>query len=299
MSIASAKITINGTDYTLTHGSGNTWTATITAPGATSYNLDGHKYNCSVTATNTAGTSATVDGGDLPGLMLQVKETVKPVISIVSPSTGAYVTNNKQPVVFTVTDEAGGSGVNLASLVVKLDNAAVAAATLTSSAITNGYSVTYTPASAMSDGSHTITVNCADNDGNAATAAATTIKVDTVPPALTLTSPAAGLITSNPALAVAGTTNDITSSPVTLEIKLNGAAVSGVTINADGSFSKAVTLTEGDNTIVVTATDAAGKASTVSRTVTLDTTAPQISAATIAPNPADTGETVIVSVTII
>ena len=298
MSIASAKININGTDYTLTHGTGNTWTATITAPGATSYNQANHKYNCSVTATNTAGTSATVNGSTLSGLLLQVKETVKPTITITSPSTGAYVTNSKQPVVFTVVDEAGGSGTNLSTLIVKQDGTAVAAATLAHTAITNGYSVTYTPASALTDGAHTVTVTVSDYDGNAATAVSTAYTVDTVPPTLTVTSPAAGLTTNSTTLAVAGTTNDSTSSPVSIVVKLNGTSQGAVTVNANGTFSKSVTLAEGSNTIVVTATDAAGKTTEISRTVALDTTAPSITAVTITPNPANTGATLTVSVTI-
>lgn len=298
MSIASAKININGTDYTLTHGTGNTWTATITAPGATSYNQANHKYNCSVTATNTAGTSATVNGSTLSGLLLQVKETVKPTIVITSPSTGAYVTNNKQPVVFAITDEAGGSGVDVNSLIIKQDGTTVSASAIATTAITNGYQVTYTPASTLGDESHTVTANVSDNDGNAATAVSTSYTVDTVPPTLTVTSPAAGLTTNSMTLAVAGTTNDSTSSPVSIVVKLNGASQGTVTVNANGTFSKSVTLAEGSNTIVVTATDAAGKTTEISRTVALDTTAPSITAVTITPNPANTGATLTVSVTI-
>ena len=48
----------------------------------------------------------------------------------------------------------------------------------------------------------------------------------------------------------------------------------------------------------VTATDAAGKTSSVTRTVTLDTSVPQITAATITPNPVDAGATMVISVTI-
>lgn len=300
MSIASAKIKINGTDYALTYNSSTgKWEATITAPGATSYNQTNHKYNCSVTATNNAGTSTTVDSSTLSGLGLQVKETVRPVISAVSPSTGAYVTNSKQPIVFTVKDEAGGSGINLDTLTVKQDGTAFAEATLSHTAITNGYSVTYTPAASLSDGSHTVTINVSDYDGNAATVVSTTYTIDTVPPTLTVSSPAAGLITNSATLAVSGTTNDSTSSPVSVIIKLNGTSQGTVTVNANGSFSKSVTLTEGSNTIVVTTTDAAGKSTEITRTVTLDTTAPSITAVTITPNPASTGQSVKVSVTIV
>ena len=69
-----------------------------------------------------------------------------------------------------------------------------------------------------------------------------------------------------------------------------------MTVNADGTFSKALTLAAGTNTIVVTATDAAGKVSAVTRTVELDTKAPVIQAVTITPNPVDAGKTYVISV---
>lgn len=299
MAIKTVKATINGQTYDLAlNSSTGKWEATITAPGKTSYNQAGGYYNVSVVATNEAGTSGSADATTIDGLKLVVKETVAPVITIVSPTNGAYVTNSKQPVVFTVVDEAGGSGVNISSLVVKLDGKAVDAATLTSTAITNGYSVTYTPAAALADGAHTVTIDCKDNDGNAATQKSTSYTIDTVPPTLNVTSPAEGLVTATSSVTVAGTTNDATSSPVTITIFLNGEDQGAVTVGANGSFSKTVTLAEGSNTIIVKAKDAAGKESTVTRNVTLDTSVPKIKSATITPNPVDTGATMVISVTI-
>lgn len=299
MAISQVRAQVNGTWHTLTlNSSTGKYEATITAPGATSYNLSGGYYNVTVEATNTAGTTATADGSTLSSLQLVVKEKVAPVIKILSPSSGAYVTNSKQAVVFTITDESGGSGVKLSSVVVKLDGTAVASSTITNTAVTNGYSFTYTPASAMSDGSHTVTVSASDNDGNAATVQSTTFTVDTVPPTLNVTAPAAGLITATASLNVVGTTNDSTSSPVTLTITLNGTSQGTVTVASNGSFTKSVTLAEGNNTIVVTATDAAGKTTSVTRTVTLDTSVPTVVSATITPNPVDAGATMVISVEI-
>ena len=299
MAIKTVKATINGQTYDLAlNSSTGKWEATITAPGKTSYNQAGGYYNVSVVATNEAGTSGSADATTIDGLKPVVKETVAPVITIVSPTNGAYVTNSKQPVVFTVVDEAGGSGVDISSLVVKLDSKAVDAATLTSTAITNGYSVTYTPAAALADGAHTVTIDCKDNDGNAATQKSTSYTIDTVPPTLNVTSPAEGLVTATSSVTVAGTTNDATSSPVTITISLNGEDQGAVTVGANGSFSKTVTLAEGSNTIIVKAKDAAGKESTVTRNVTLDTSVPKIKSATITPNPVDTGATMVISVTI-
>lgn len=299
MAITQVRAQINGTWYTLTAtGTAGEYTAQITAPGATSYNQPGGYYNVTVEATNTAGTTGSADASTLEGLKLYVEERVAPVITILSPSDGAYVSNNQQPVVFTVTDESGGSGVDLDSVAVRLDGTAVSAAEVTHTAITNGYSFTYTPSAAMGDGAHTVSVEAADNDGNAAAAKSTTFTVDTVPPALNVTSPAEGLVTATAALAVSGTTNDATSSPVVITVTLNSADQGPVTVQANGAFSKTITLREGANTIVVTATDAAGKVSTVTRNVTLDTSVPQIVSAGIKPNPADAGATVTITVVV-
>lgn len=299
MAIKTVKATINGQTYDLTLNSASgKWEATITAPGKTSYNLAGGYYNVSVEATNEAGTKGSADASTVDGLKLVVKETVAPVITIVSPTAGAYVANSKQPVVFNITDETGGSGVDISTLVVKQDGTAVAAANITHTAITNGYSVTYTPSAALSDGSHTVTINCKDHDGNAATEKSTTYTVDTVPPTLNVTSPADGLITAASSVTVAGTTNDATSSPVVITVSLNGTDQGTVPVGTGGTFSKVVTLKEGSNTIIVKAKDAAGKESSVTRTVTLDTSVPKIKAATITPNPVDTGKTMVISVTI-
>lgn len=299
MAIKTVKATINGQTYDLTLNSASgKWEATITAPGKTSYNLAGGYYNVSVEATNEAGTKGSADASTVDGLKLVVKETVAPVITIVSPTAGAYVANSKQPVVFNITDESGGSGVDISTLVVKQDGTAVAAANITHTAITNGYSVTYTPSAALSDGSHTVTINCKDHDGNAAEEKSTTYTVDTVPPTLNVTSPADGLITAASSVTVAGTTNDATSSPVVITISLNGTDQGTIPVGTGGTFSKVVTLKEGSNTIIVKAKDAAGKESSVTRTVTLDTSVPKIKAATITPNPVDTGKTMVISVTI-
>lgn len=299
MAIKQVRALVNGTWYTLTYDSASgTYKATINAPAITSYHQSGGAYNVTVEATNDAGTTATADGSALSGLLLKVLERVAPVITIVSPGSGASLTNSKTPVVFTVTDEANGSGVDLSSLVVKLDGSAVAGSTITTTAITNGYSVTYTPAAALSNGSHTVTIDVSDNDGNAATQKSTTFTVDTVPPTLNVTAPADGIITASKALNVVGTTNDATSSPVTVTVTLNGADQGAVTVSSGGSFSKAITLAEGSNTIVITATDASGLTTSITRTVELNSSVPKIVSATIAPNPADAGASVVISVTV-
>lgn len=305
MAIQQVRAQVNGVWHVLEYNSSTgKYEKTITAPNTTSYNVNaGHYYPVTVEATNTAGTVTTVNDNDGTvgnSLKLVVKEKVKPTISITSPGAGAFVINNKQPIVFQLRDEAGGSGINIDSLVLKIDGGTSigkSSSGMVCTPVTNGYDCTYTPPTALSDGAHTVTINVSDFDGNAANQASRTYTVDTVPPVLNVTNPADGFITNTAAMVVQGSTNDATSSPVTVTIKLNGVDQGAIPVTS-GNFSKSITLANGANTIVVTSKDAAGRETVVTITGTLDTSAPIISAVTITPNPVDAGNTMIISVTV-
>ncbi|WP_417087940.1 Ig-like domain-containing protein [Eubacterium maltosivorans] len=301
MAVNTVKATINGQQVTLTYNAtSKKYEGTTTAPAKSSFNQANKYYPVTVVATDVAGNSVTVNdqtsGAVGTACRLTVKEKVAPVIAITSPGAGAILTNNKPTITWTVTDD--DSGVNSGSIGITIDSGSKITSGITKTAITGGYSCSYTPTTALSDGSHTIKVDASDNDGNAGTQKSTTFKIDTVPPTLNVTAPANSLVTKTPACTVTGTTNDTTSSPCTVTVKLNSGADQAVTVNSDGSFSKALTLVEGSNTIVVVSTDAAGKSSTVTRTVTLDTVAPVITAVELIPNPADAGATYTIKVTV-
>lgn len=297
MAVSSVKATVNGQVYTLTYNStAGSYEAVITAPSKSSYNSTGHFYDVSLTAKDDAGNSTTVDSssstfGD--SLKLYVKETVAPVQTITSPTSSSAIVNNTPAVKWNVTDN--DSGVNPDTISITIDGTKITSG-ITKTAKTGGYDCIYTPVSALADGSHTIAVDVADYDGNSAVQASVTFKIDTVPPTLNVSSPADSLVTNNAKCTVSGTTNDVTSSPVTLTLKLNAGDEVSVTVGSDGAFSKAVTLTEGDNTITITATDGAGKVSTVTRTVKLDTKAPEIQTLSITPNPVNSGKTFTISI---
>ena len=295
MSVQTVKATINGQEYNLTYNSSNgKWEATVTAPGKSSFNMTGGYYPVSVTATDDAGNSTTVASSDSTlgeSLRLVVKEKVIPVTTITYPSAGAYIISNKPTIKWKVTDD--DSGVNAESASVTIDNGSAITSNITKTAITGGYEFSYTPTTALGDGEHTIAINVKDNDGNSAVQKTVTFSIDTVAPVLTIDSPVDGDITNNASVVVSGKTNDATSSPVTVTV--NGASV---TVNTDGTFSKTVALTEGANTITVVATDSAGKSTTVTRTVTLDTGAPSFVSVTITPNPVDAGNTYVISVSV-
>lgn len=301
MAVKQVQAIINGQTYTLTlNNDTGKYEATITAPTKSSYPLDGHYYGVTVKASDDAGNITTVDQNHETlgeSLRLKVKEKVAPVIVITYPTSSAVIINNKPTIRFKVTDN--DSGVNPATIGVTIDSGSkVTGDKIVKSKVSDGYECTYIPDTALNDGSHTIKVDASDFDGNAAAQKSVTFKVDTVPPTLTITSPAEGLVTNNSSITVTGKTNDATSSPVKVTVKLNSGNAENVVVDESGNFSKQLTLVQGINTITITATDSAGKQTTITRTVTLNTSAPVITSVTLTPNPVDAGKTFIISVSV-
>lgn len=93
MAISRVRVKINGVWTNLTYNSSTgKYEGTIAAPAATSYNLSGRYYPVTVEAANDAGTVTTKDDSDASlgsSLRLTVKETVKPVITLISPTNGS------------------------------------------------------------------------------------------------------------------------------------------------------------------------------------------------------------------
>lgn len=297
MAVKTVQAVINGQTHTLTYNATTKkYEATVTAPSTSSYNQNGHYYNVQIKATDEAGNSVSKDATDTTlgsSLKLRVKEKVAPVISITAPSSSAKLTNNKPVIKWTVTDS--DSGVDPSTIKLIIDSQTITTG-ITKTASGKNYTCSYTPTTALSDGSHTIKISASDYDGNAAAQKSITFTVDTVPPELSVTAPIDNLVTNQASIEVKGTTNDVTSSPVTLTIKFNNGTAQTVEVGSDGSFSKTLTLVSGENTIVITATDGAGKTSTVTKQVELDQTAPVIQSVTITPNPVNAGATYTISV---
>lgn len=298
MAVKTVQAVINGQTYNLTRNSGTgKYEATITAPNKSSYGQANHYYDVTIKATDDAGNVTTKNSSDATlgnSLKLYVKEKVAPTQTITYPTSSALITNNKPAITWEVKDN--DSGINPNSIGITINSGTKITSGITKTPITGGYRCSYTPASPLNEGSNVIKVDCADNDGNAATQVSVTFKVDTVPPTLNITSPTQGLITNKSTVTVKGTTNDATSSPVLVVIKVNNGEDISVTVGSDGSFTKDVTLVEGNNTIKIIATDSAKKQTTVTRTVELDTKPPVFGAVTLTPNPVDSGKTFVISV---
>ncbi|MGQ9582711.1 MAG: right-handed parallel beta-helix repeat-containing protein, partial [Thermoplasmatota archaeon] len=115
----------------------------------------------------------------------------------------------------------------------------------------------------LPDGNHTIYVRATDAVGNRALLTLA-LTVDTRVTLLDVIEPTEGLVTRDPVLTVRGSTE------AAAKILVNGARAQ----LDEGAFCVTVELSEGNNTILVSATDAAGNTATIVRSVVLDTMPP-------------------------
>ncbi len=213
-----------------------------------------------ILATDPAGNVATV-------VRTVTLDTVAPSVAIWTPAANALL---NAPVVYVTGSVEVGAQVTVNGILVGVTSGGTWAVYLT-----------------FADGLHTITVTAQDAAGNTATTGES-ITIDTTAPALSVTSPSAAL-TNVAALTVAGTTE------AGATVTVNGVAA---TVQGGGAFTASITLASGANTITVVATDAAGNAATVVKTITLDTTAPVVTVTAPTDNLATNRSTVVVTGTV-
>lgn len=139
------------------------------------------------------------------------------------------------------------------------------------------YAIVWEP-TAGDNGVRTVKFRAFDFAGNQSNPVSVTVTVDSIPPALTVSTLANDSYTNQETLNVAGIAMD-SAGAVSLDI--NGSVVA---VAADGSFSQAILLQEGGNVVTVTAADIAGNRSSDSRTINLDRKAPLLKIAAPADN---------------
>ena len=136
--------------------------------------------------------------------------------------------------------------------------------------VANGSGVwSYTPGTALSQGSHSITLTASVGSGTPSGAsAARIILVDTIAPAQP---PAPTLGGTATAPVVSGTTAE---SNARVRILVDGAVVGTVAVGAGGAWTSPVTTTEGTHQVTVQILDAAGNASVASSATPVTIVAP-------------------------
>lgn len=250
------------------------WDVDIPSGSESSYSQDNHTYPIELHAFDAAGNETIMyatDGTYGDQLNIRVLEKTKPIATIKSPTQGSVLGSATQDIVMELSD-AGGSGLNMASVIFKVNNIQV----------TDGVSWTDQEdkkvctyhAENLSDGSNSVSLQVTDNDGNVSDVATVSFIISTKAPTLNLTSPAENLLTNSNKITVAGVAAAGDSNVTLQEVAVNGTPVS---VGEGGAFSYEYTGVEGENTISVTAKDSLGRVTTVTRHVKVDTKAPIIS----------------------
>ncbi|MBL0226077.1 MAG: hypothetical protein IPQ16_11050 [Geobacteraceae bacterium] len=206
------------------------------------------------------------------------------------------------PVVGAFTLPATSTSLTVAvSSFIATDNVAVTGYLITTGSSTPAASAAGWTASAPTSliavaGANTFYAWARDAAGNVSLSKSAVVTIttatDTTKPTLTISSLADGAYTNIATLNVSGNASDASGIS---SVTVNGQAV---TVNADGSFSYALTLTAGANTITTIATDFAGNQQTDTRTVTFDQTVPVLAISAPADNSTSTQSFVTVTGTI-
>lgn len=251
------------------------WSVDIPSGSESSYSQSNHTYPIELHAFDAAGNEtimyATDDTyGDQ--LNIRVLEKTKPVATIKSPTQGSVLGSATQDIVMELQD-AGGSGLNMASVIFKVNNIQVTEGVSWSDGADGKKTCTY-HATNLSDGSNSVSLQVTDNDGNVSDVAEVTFVISTSAPTLDVTSPTEGLLTNSNKVTVAGTAAAGSDAVTLSEVTINGEPA---VVGEGGAFSEEITLQEGENTITIIAKDSLGKTTTVTRHVTVDTKAPIIS----------------------
>lgn len=251
------------------------WDLDIPAGAQSSYGQPNHTYPITLHAKDAAGNETVMQATDPTygdELNIRVLEKTKPTATIVSPTQGSVLGSATQDIVMELQD-AGGSGLNMASVVFKVNNIQVSSGLSWSDGADGKKTCTY-HATNLSDGSNSASLQVTDNDGNVSDLASVTFIISTSAPTLNVTSPAEGLLTNSNKVTVAGTAAAGSDAVTLSSVKINGTPAD---VGSGGAFSEEITLQEGENTITVVAEDSIGKTTTVTRHVTVDTQAPIIS----------------------
>ncbi len=225
--------------------------------GTSNYELKTYRAILQVAAQGTTKT--------LGSASFAVKDLTPPAITMADPvANGIY--SSTVPISILANDDA--SGVDRVEY--RIDNGIWKLVPIADPSL-GRYAALWEPMSG-DNGIHEIGFRAVDKAGNVGVpiSISLTVQMDTIPPQLTLSTLSDGAFTNNPTLNIAGTATDNVGVQT---LTINGAAI---TVNADGSFSQAISLATGTNTITAIAVDRAGNTATDTRNIILDQAVPMI-----------------------
>ncbi len=186
-------------------------------------------------------------------------DTANPTISITSPADNAILKTPDVTIEWTGSDITSG----IDRYEIQIDGGP-----WTQAGTSTNHTLTGLP-----DGTHTVYVKAVDNAGNAGTDSVT-FTVDTVAPAISITSPSDNAVLRSSDVSIKWTGSDITSGIDRYEIQIDGGSWTQAGTSTSHIFTG---LSDGTHTVHVKAVDKAGNTATDSVTFTVDATEPSIS----------------------
>jgi hypothetical protein len=209
------------------------------------------------------------EGKTVSATVTFIKDMVYPNVMITAPPDGT-ITREQTITVTGVVDDP--------TAVVRLDQ------TGANIPVVNGTFTTQYDMGSV-DGPQYIYISATDPAMNQSSAFVTVIR-DATPPQINVTSPADGAITNSQTISITGTIVD--QNPGTITVSANSGPAQPLTLSGTG-FSNTITIVNGANSLLFTATDRVGNTSTLSRVVTLDQEPPTVVVIGIDPNAVLTG----------
>ncbi len=269
-------VTLNGKSYTATIQSDGSWTTTVPAADVGAL-ADGARYQVSVSAQDSAGNSASATHG------ISV-DTTAPVVSIATLSVDDMLNAAEAQLPLTVH----GSSSAEAGQTVTVTLGGKTYTALIGSDGTWTLDVPAADLAALSQGALTVTASVNDKAGNNGQTTHT-LTVDTVAPAVTISTVADDDIVNNAEQLAGQTIRGTTTAEQgqTVTVSFSGHSYQA-TVGADGSWSVFVPgrdflgLSDGDYTITATVSDRAGNPGSATHDVTLNGDVPTITINTFA-----------------
>ncbi len=237
---------IAGDTITLSIDGGAAVTTSVANDGTWSYTPASPLTNAShtVTATQaaTGGTSSTAASDTFTVALAASAPTIS------SPTTGSTDTTTAEPVI-------SGTGVAGDTITLSIDGGAA----VTTSVAKDG-TWSYTPASPLTNASHTVTATQAATGGTSSAAVSDTFTVDVPPPTVTLNdSSEASDVAAQTITGTVQSNDAATVSGATVTLYDNGTAFATTTVAGDGTFTASVTLpNSGANSIYAEVADSFG-----------------------------------------
>ncbi|ENE7661556.1 Ig-like domain-containing protein [Enterobacter roggenkampii] len=262
-------VTLNGKTYTTEVGADGTWSVNV--PAADAQALGDGTWTVNVSGKDAAGN--TVSGSQTIGV-----DSVAPILSVDTLAQDNIINaaEHSQPLTLTGKTTAEAGQIVTVTLNGKNYNATVGS--------DGTWSVTLAAddVQALNEGNHTLTVNVSDKAGNGSSVTAD-FTVDTTAPVVTIDTVAGDdiLNTSEQGQAqiISGQTSGASAGDV-VTVTVGGQSFTGVVL-ADGSWSVGVpasvlgALGEGNHTISVSVTDAAGNTGSATHDITLSGNPPE------------------------